>query len=330
MAIIYIFFIIYINDLVHCSNDVKFILYADDSNIFVSDVSIENCVKNMNNGLNAIKLWMCCNRLTLNVDKSCYMLFKRRGHVDGHIGVKIDNLDLNRIDSAKFLGVSLDERLSWRVYAANIAGRISKFVPILYSVRSNVDLKSMKIIYYALIYPNIIHCNSVWGNRCAIYLSPLELALKKIVRVMTFGSRYEHTPPLFQNLSLLNIKNVNNYMSLLFVFKCLSKNNELFSPHHNDMYNTRSNNTSMIQIPNIISSHSRQGIRWSGVELWNWLPGEVKSPASYSTFKFKLKQHLLEVQAEASWAPSRACSVTLLFNRKNSIWLASCLILYFK
>ena len=89
-------------------------------------------------------------------------------------------------------------------------------------------------------------------------------------------------------------------MSLLFVFKCLSKNNELFIPHHIDMYNTRSNNTSMIQIPNIISSHSRQGIRWSGVELWNWLPGEVKSPASYSTFKFKLKQHLLEVQAGAS------------------------------
>ena len=295
-----ILFIIYINDLVHCSNDVKFILYADDSNIFVSDVSIENCVTNMNNGLNAIKLWMCCNRLTLNVDKSCYMLFKRRGHVDGHIGVKIDNLDLNRVDSVKFLGVALDERLSWCVHAANIAGRISKFVPILYNVRSNLDLKSMKIIYYALIYPNIIYCNSVWGNCCAIYLSPLELVLKKIVRVMTFGSRYEHTPPLFQNLSLLNIKNVNKYMSLLFVFKCLSKNNELFIPHHIDMYNTRSNNTSMIQIPNIISSHSRQGIRWSGVELWNWLPGEVKSPASYSTFKFKLKQHLLEVQAGAS------------------------------
>ena len=181
--------------------------------------SIENCVTNMNNGLNAIKLWMCCNRLTLNVDKSCYMLFKRRGHVDGHIGVKIDNLDLNRVDSVKFLGVSIDERLSWCVHAANIAGRISKFVPILYNVRSNLDLKSMKIIYYALIYPNIIYCNSVWGNCCAIYLSPLELALKKIVRVMTFGSRYEHTPPLFQNLSLLNIKNVNKYMSLLlFLF----------------------------------------------------------------------------------------------------------------
>ena len=175
------------------------------------------------------------------------MLFKRRGHVDGHIGVKIDNLELNRVDSVKFLGVSLDERLSWRVHATNTAGRISKFVPIFYNVRSKLDLKSMKIIYYALIYPNIIYCNCVWGNCCAIYLSPLKLALKKIIRVMTFGSRYERTSPLFQNLSLLNIKNVNKYMSLLFVFKCLSKNNELFILHHNDMHNTRSNNTSMIQ-----------------------------------------------------------------------------------
>ena len=135
----------------------------------------------MNNGLNAIKLWMCCNRLMLNVDKSCCMLFKRRGPVDGHIGVKIDNLDLNRVDSVKFLGVSLDERLSWRVHATNIASRMSKFVPILYNVGSNLDLKSMKIIYYALIYSNIIYCNSVWANCCAIYLSPLKLELKKIV-----------------------------------------------------------------------------------------------------------------------------------------------------
>ena len=90
---------------------------------------------------------------------------------------------------------------------------------------------------------------------------------------MTLCSRYEHTPPLFQNLSLLSVKNANKFMSLLFVFKFLSINSELFIPHYNDMYNTRSNNISMIQIPNIISSHSRQGIRWSGgraVDLATW------------------------------------------------------------
>ena len=106
-GIITILFIIYINDLVQCSNDVKFILYADDSKKFVSDVSIDNCVSNMNNGLNVKKLLMCCNRLTLNVDRSCYMLFKRRGYVDGHIGVKMDSLDINRVDSVKLLGSSL-------------------------------------------------------------------------------------------------------------------------------------------------------------------------------------------------------------------------------
>ena len=78
---------------------------------------------------------MCCNRLKLNVDKSCHMLFTRCGHVDGHIGVMINNLDINSVDSVKFLGVSLDERLSWRVHATNIASRIPKFVSILYNVR---------------------------------------------------------------------------------------------------------------------------------------------------------------------------------------------------
>ena len=57
------------------------------------------------------------------------MLFNRRGHVDGHIGAKKDNLGLNMVDKVKFLGVSLDERLSCHVHATNIARRISKFVP---------------------------------------------------------------------------------------------------------------------------------------------------------------------------------------------------------
>ena len=53
---------------------------------------------------------------------------------------------------------------------------------------------------------------SVWGNRCGTHLSYLELESKKIVRAMAFASRYEHTPPLFQNSSILNIKKVNKYM----------------------------------------------------------------------------------------------------------------------
>ena len=73
-----------------------------------------------------------CRQIVLHV-------VKRRGHVDGHIGVKIDNLDLNRVDSVKFLRVSLDERLSWHVHATNIASIISKFVPIFYIARSNLD-----------------------------------------------------------------------------------------------------------------------------------------------------------------------------------------------
>ena len=61
-------------------------------------------------------------------------MFKRHGRVDGHIGVKVEYLKLKRVDSVKFLGVSLDERLSWRVHATNNASRISKFIPILYNV----------------------------------------------------------------------------------------------------------------------------------------------------------------------------------------------------
>ena len=68
-----------------------------------------------------------------------------------------------------------------------------------------------------------------------------------------FKSRYEHTTPLFNRLKLLNFDNIVKYMSLLFVFKLFTQYTE------NNYYNTRATTMSLLQMPNIFSTHSRRG-----------------------------------------------------------------------
>ena len=137
----------------------------------------------------------------------------------------------------------------------------------------------------------------MWGNSPHSQLYSLEVALKKTVRVMTFCGYYDHTSPLFNNLGLLKLNNIRIYMSLLYVYKSLQKGSSLFVRYHHNAHYTRANNLSLVQLPNVFSTHSRRGIRWTGVELWNVLPLGIRRAPCYDAFKRQVKQYLLTQQA---------------------------------
>ena len=109
---------------------------------------------------------MLANKLTLNINKSEFMLFKRRQRClpNESVDISIDQTYLERVDHNNFLGVILDERLTWNHQISAVTCKISKFDPILYSTRNIFDASSLKLIHHTLIDPNIIYCNGVWGN----------------------------------------------------------------------------------------------------------------------------------------------------------------------
>ena len=110
------------------------------------------------------------------------MMFKQRLRClpNDIVDIRIDQTYLERVDHIKFLGVILDEGLTWNhQVSAVITCRISKFVSILYSTSNNFDASSLKLFYLTFIYPTIIYCNSVWRNYCRKQLNSQELALKK-------------------------------------------------------------------------------------------------------------------------------------------------------
>ena len=170
-----VLFIIYINDLVKCTNEVEFAIYADDTNLFTTGNCMKQNIEKINRGLASIHKWMVANKLTLNINKSKFMLFKRRQRClpNDSVDIRNDQTYLERVDHIKFSGVILDEGLISNHQVSAGTCKISKFVPILYSTRNNFDASSLKLIYHTLIYPNIIYCNSVWGNCCREQLTSL-------------------------------------------------------------------------------------------------------------------------------------------------------------
>ena len=131
-----LFFLIFVNDLNNSTTKVLDpVLFADDTNLFCSDNNMRALFETANQELSQINDWFLANKLSLNVEKTKYMLFHKLTDQE-NIPLKLPLLKLNRkiIEreySFKFLGVILDEHLTWKKHIQLIENKVSKNVGVL-------------------------------------------------------------------------------------------------------------------------------------------------------------------------------------------------------
>ena len=128
----------------------KYILFADDSNLFCADKNINQLVTTVSTVLNKLCIWFAVNKLSLNVSNTSYMLF---GNWNAHFDIAINGISINRVRVAKFLGVLIDEKLNWKDHIANVKSKLSKSTAILYKCSQVIDSQSMHILYSSLFLP---------------------------------------------------------------------------------------------------------------------------------------------------------------------------------
>ena len=107
-------FLLYINDLPHVSKDLYMILFADDTNVFLSGKDINDVITRLNLEMSKLVEWLHVNKLSLNLAKTHYMVFRSRNKkCDAFADLSINGTIINRVSSTKFLGVILEEHLQW-------------------------------------------------------------------------------------------------------------------------------------------------------------------------------------------------------------------------
>ena len=114
-------FLIYMNDISRCSKRLSFILFADDTNLFYSHKNVD-ILYLMNQELENITSWLSCNKLSLNVKKTHFMVFKtKRKKLDQALEIKINNRQIDKVKYTKFLRLYIDDELSWRKHIDQIS-----------------------------------------------------------------------------------------------------------------------------------------------------------------------------------------------------------------
>ena len=110
-------FLIYINDLPNVSSMLSFFLFADDTNIYLEAGDLNSLTQTINKELSKVKSWLDCNKLALNIDKTNFVLFHSpREILPDQINIKFGHKKVSRAKYVKFLGILLDEHLSWKYH----------------------------------------------------------------------------------------------------------------------------------------------------------------------------------------------------------------------
>ena len=104
-------FLLYVNDLNNVSEEFQIITFADDTNLFLSGPHLNELFAKANNELRKVQDWFLCNRLCLNLSKTSYQLYTTK-FISSVPELKLNNMNIRRAYSVKFLGLTVDERLS--------------------------------------------------------------------------------------------------------------------------------------------------------------------------------------------------------------------------
>ena len=281
-------FLIYINDISNIFSQSKTILFADDMTMYLTGQSPEQLIQNANSELEKLYEWCLCNRLTINANKTNFMLFTINQSLNLP-RLHINNQTISRTDTIKFLGVTYDDALKFKCHINDLTLKISRHIALLYQIKDFMPEDVIKSIYYAHIYPLLTYCNPIWSTTYATFLNPLKLQLKKIVRIVTNSNYLEHTNPLFKETKILKLEDITKLTIGTFMYKNRNTMQNLTPSHDHD---TRHRDN--LNIPQHRLTKFQHSTSYLGPVIWNSLPLHIQDSPSITIFKSRLKRHILD------------------------------------
>ncbi len=305
-------FIIFINDIVNISEIAKFVLFADDLNLFLANKDRNILYQQANKILFHLYEYCCDNRLIINYEKCCFIEFNKNSE-DENIFLGILNHQFMPEDKCKFLGVYINSNLNWKDQIKNVISQVSKSCGTLYSLRLHVPAKILRQVYISLVQPYLTYCIPLWGaNFNSEHLQKLFILQKKCIRIVSKKTKkvngiFQHTKPIFFKLKVLSIANLYYYFTACSAMRILTLNTPI------NIYNifTISNRSDRLLLPRFTSTRIKDNnFIFNASKIINYLfdhaiPYHLLTVA---VFKKRLKMHLLNTQnvsvnGDDSWLP---------------------------
>ena len=292
-------FNLYINDIEKFSPLSTKILYADDTNIFLSGKNMQQLFSTMNSELAKLTDWLLANKLSLNVSKTHYVLFSP-GHrnFDTCPDLLLNGSVLERKSSTMFLGVKLDSKLTWFEHISYIRIKIAKNVGVINKVRHLLNHSTLKTLDYAFVYPYLTYCIEIWGSAAKCRLNSLYKLQKLCCRYISNSPSRTPTLPLLRSLQILPLVKLCEYCVLRLMHqhhhrKLPSPVLRLFEPR-SIRCRVVTRQAEHLELPSFKTQFALSSLFYIGPKLWNSILRDINVVSSSFTFKSKIRKYLCD------------------------------------
>ena len=159
--------------------------------------------KIINTELKTVACWLSANKLSLNISKPSFLIFHPPQKAVKKINLKIYDNSIPEKANTKYLGVIIDKHLTWKDHIHQLNIKLNRSLGILSKLKHNLPQTLIKTICYAFFKPHVDYCNTTWSCTSTTNLEPINISMKKAVRIMTYSPPDAHSTLLFKALHLL-------------------------------------------------------------------------------------------------------------------------------
>ena len=288
-----ILFLLYINDLENASNF--------SINLFADDTCLSLCHSNLNelqflSNIESAKIheWFLANRLTTNAKKaSNFILSDYAGNTNPNFHIRMGNVLLKRVKSVKYLGVMLDENVTWNEQIEFLSTKLSRSAGIFSKLRYYLKQDVLIRVYHALFNSHLQYGILCWGNTIKDNLGRIQVLQNRAIRNMTRAPRLYRLDNYYLNYRILKVKEMYHLEISKFMhghykqyLPCIFNHYFHFSRNRpiRDSHNIYDN--SCYYEPKFRTARGQRSIRYYGPNLWNKLPN-----AFHYYSKIEMKKH---------------------------------------
>lgn len=298
-----ILFSIYINDITSACNFSKPYLFADDGALFFDDTCRKSYI-NMKFEMITIMKWLNVNKLSLNSNKTEYMIFDS---TDCSVEIDIGNLSITECKHTKYLGLMVDNKLSFNAHIEYIKCKVSKRIGAMYRSKKLLPIKYRKMFANALMLPQFDYLDTIYNKAGVTKLRELDIIYKKVAKIALDVPKTESSLNVYKDMKWLPLHlrrqvHLASYMYRIINNMCPSNSSNKFS------YVTGGSRSGDNCNLYINKSKTHKDFKYLGAKCWNVLPTNLRSSENVKFFGKIYKVRLLNsIIDDSQYSVNNAC-----------------------
>ena len=291
-----VLFLIYINDLCWAVGNDSARLFADDTGIFTHGKNLDVLMQDSIIIYKRLFNWCLYNRLTINYKKTCFVLFRTKNKkLPNHLqNIKIDDIVINRVTVTKYLGIYMDEHLTWETHITHLCKSLMKYFGIFKKLKDSITKDIARKLYYAFIYSRIDYGIQIYGSCNKSLLSKIQILSNKLLKFLLKLHPRTPTNVLHNDLNILKVCDIFEVNILMFVRNCLyGKCPSIFHNYFTYQQHNYPSRQPKLYIHRHRTNLAASSLKIKGATLWNNLDTKTKDKAALISFKRILKSYHL-------------------------------------